>query len=400
MGIHSDIDAVGVYKVVGFLRRSQPVLLVGYALWYVIYLVLCVVHEGRSWDAVVDAWLQHGNYFAWTAYPIGLLFMIQTRDIRARFFSMVELLVKRRAIVWKSEGDPIIKFELKSNNPISWGSEEAKTKLKNIEESAIIFGVWVSFTLSSIVFSLIGLSLNNEITIFSNGESSRPGSFAHYFLLVFAFHLPLASILCLICGHRMGKMAYYGYVTFRHRHFSIYPNLLFAHEDRVLGFGPLGGFFVGTANKFWGLSAYVILWFLCFVCALYFEGFLIFMKYHRDLILPFGLLAFVVLMLQAMAAFLPLWTIRSRLVELKKELAKESIVRSRNRNKFYTLFFKGHNNDEIRRKIEILDIWLAEYASIPSWPVEKGKVRQFWIIWGAAAISILTAAFPLLLHLK
>ena len=195
-------------------------------------------------------------------------------------------------------------------------------------------------------------------------------------------------------------MAYYGYATFRHQKFSIYPLPQFGHEDRVLGLDPLGSFFIGIAKKFWGLSAYVLFWLICFAWAFNFDGPLDFMKDYEELIVPFGVLALVILVLQATAALLPLWTVHTRLDDLKRNLSDESVKRSRRRNKLYCLFFEGDTSDDTKRKIEMFDVWLTAYEAIPTWPVEKGTFRQFWILWGAALTSVVITLLSLLLNLK
>ena len=393
-------DAGAASRAIRTIRRYQPHLLAGFAVWYVAYVIYCIWQEGSGWNAVSAAWQKQGNFLAWTAYPLGLLFMIQTRKIRTQFWTTFALLAKRRVLVWQPDDRPISDGERDHMRAISGISNDTRKEMMNMEGKATLGGVIVSVILLIVVAILIfnGMKTEAELTFASGNADSA--SFEQYLTAVFLFHIPLAVVLCLICGHRMGRMAYYGYATFRHQNFSIHPFPRFDHEDRILGLAPLGSFFIGIANKFWGLSAYVIFWLICFAWAFNFDRPLDFMKDYGELIVPFGVLALVVLVLQATAAFLPLWTVHTHLSVFKRDLSDESVKRSRRRSKLRCLFFEGDTSDDTKRKIEMFDAWLTAYEAIPTWPMEKGTFRRFWVLWGAAFTSYVITLLPLLLNLK
>ena len=117
---------------------------------------------------------------------------------------------------------------------------------------------------------------------------------------------------------------------------------------------------------------------------------------HETLLWVFiGCSAFVLAM-QLMGVIVPLWTVHLRMLERKRALLGRAAIMTRRRQRLLALLSSPRaTNSDIERgsaRLDAVERWIGNYESFPGWPIPRGDLRNFWVMWGGS----ISAAFAML----
>ena len=394
---------------VRLLRRRQirdayisPVKLTGFYCVYLLGIILVhyfydAVHcanqsagcpVNRDWFRA--AMLDNYAFLAVLVYPLLIAYLQLTRDIDIRFRDMVSVLAGRGILRAARNG-----VDDEQLIPLRPRASAAVRRLDQIELRAVRLGErtgWLVLGCIALAIVLVGWAARRDTGI--------PG---WYLAALGALHAPIALPVVHTIGARLMRLVWYGIAVYRHRSYGVVPVPLVEHSDRAGGLKPLGDYFLGQAYRICLLSAFIIVatLFLLVKDPISYRMLDVGTQdaVHETLVWVFIGCSVFVLAMQLMGVVVPLWTVHLRMAEHKRALLGRAAIMTRRRQRLLALLSSPRATkgsiDRDSARLEAVERWIDNYESFPTWPIPRGDLRNFWVMWGtsiSAALGMLATA--------
>lgn len=339
----------------------------------------------RDWFRA--AILDNYAFLAIVVYPLLIAYLQLTQDLDIRFRDMVTVLAGRGVLRTARNGAGESALV-----PLRPTASEAVQELDRIELGAVRLGEQTG----TLVMLAIAVALG-AVGVTVGRNSAAP---AWYLAALAALHAPIALPIVHTIGARLMRAVYYGAAVYRHRKHGVVPVPLIEHSDRAGGLKPLGDYVLGQAYRMCLISGFVIVATLFLLVkdpiAYRMLGSGEQNAVHQTLVWVFiGCSAFVLVM-QLLAVVVPLWTVHLRMMERKREMLGRAAIMTRRRQRLLArLSSPRPASGSLERdgaRLEAVERWIGNFEAFPTWPIPRGDLRSFWVMWGGS----ISAAFAML----
>lgn len=333
------------------------------------------------------AMLDNYAFLAVLVYPLLIAYLQLTRDIDTRFRDMV-LVLAGRGVLRAARDDADEEHLI----PLRPRAAAAVRRLNQIELRAVRWGErtgWLVLVAIALSIGVVGLTARQDTGVAS-----------WYFVVLGLLHAPLALPIVHTIGARLMRLVWYGIAVHRHRDHGVVPIPLVEHSDLAGGLKPLGDYFLGQAYRICLLSVFIIVATLFLLIK---EPISYRMLYvgPQDGVQEILLWVFIgcsafVLAMQLVGVVVPLWTVHLRMVERKRALLGRAAIMTRRRQRLLAVLSSPRaTKSDIERdsaRLDAVERWIENYEAFPGWPIPRGDLRNFWVMWGGS----ISAAFAML----
>ena len=309
------------------------------------------------------------NWMILTGLPVGLLFLWQTNDIRARFEDLADGLSEQEFIRFASPG--------RSANNEDFIEDDARQAALHDAAKAKVEGdaaLW-GFSISLIFVPLCLFVLH----LVSHDAPPLMKLLLYLIVLLMAF----------ACGLRIGRMACYGWQGLSYKTTAIEGCLIaivpkLGHPDGGAGLAPIGRFYNHQVGKMAWLIGFLLVWLV--ILALFEDHGFVAKQYPPETSLGLLALFALIFLQQILGFFLPMWSIHRQLGRWKARAIRRNFEAFKQIEACQNGGPEAEDTGLVLRKLDLRH-QRDDIAAMGLWPVSMETLRQFWV-GKAASVSI------------